>query len=261
MSTSWRATSPPPAMRCWTPTTSARPTCIRPGQIMKVPVAKAYVARTGDTLAGVAQRFSVSPSELAAAEPPLGPRRAAGRPADRPAVVDARPRSAAADGHPVHQPHTPRRPAAAPQRIRAVARLRHPGPAAADDGAGHRLPRRAGGRRRPRPRRALTDAADHRGGARPVRLAGARRHRQEVRPARHRPAQRRRRHQGAAGLRREGRRARRGGLRRQPGAGLRQPGADQARRRLGDGLRPPRQCQRADAPAGRRRARRWGRSA
>jgi murein DD-endopeptidase MepM/ murein hydrolase activator NlpD len=32
---------------------------------VKVPVAKAYVARTGDTLVGVAHRFSVSPSELA----------------------------------------------------------------------------------------------------------------------------------------------------------------------------------------------------
>jgi len=41
------------------------PFVIRPGQIIKVPVAKAYVARTGDTLAGVAQRFSVSASELA----------------------------------------------------------------------------------------------------------------------------------------------------------------------------------------------------
>jgi murein DD-endopeptidase MepM/ murein hydrolase activator NlpD len=41
------------------------PYVIRPGQIIKVPVAKAYVARTGDTLTGVAQRFSVSPSELA----------------------------------------------------------------------------------------------------------------------------------------------------------------------------------------------------
>ena len=41
------------------------PYVIRPGQIIKVPVAKAYVARTGDTLAGVAQRFSVSSSELA----------------------------------------------------------------------------------------------------------------------------------------------------------------------------------------------------
>ena len=41
------------------------PYVIRPGQIIKVPVAKAYVARTGDTLVGVARRFSVSPSELA----------------------------------------------------------------------------------------------------------------------------------------------------------------------------------------------------
>ncbi len=41
------------------------PYTLRPGQIVKVPVAKAYVARTGDTLVGVAHRFSVSPSELA----------------------------------------------------------------------------------------------------------------------------------------------------------------------------------------------------
>lgn len=41
------------------------PYVLRPGQIVKVPVAKAYVARTGDTLVGVAHRFSVSPSELA----------------------------------------------------------------------------------------------------------------------------------------------------------------------------------------------------
>jgi murein DD-endopeptidase MepM/ murein hydrolase activator NlpD len=38
---------------------------IRPGEIMKVPVAKAYVARGGDTLTGVARRFSVGVSELA----------------------------------------------------------------------------------------------------------------------------------------------------------------------------------------------------
>ncbi|HEY1425634.1 MAG TPA: LysM peptidoglycan-binding domain-containing M23 family metallopeptidase, partial [Caulobacteraceae bacterium] len=41
------------------------PYVIRPGQIIKVPVTKAYVARSGDTLVGVARRFSVSPSELA----------------------------------------------------------------------------------------------------------------------------------------------------------------------------------------------------
>ena len=38
---------------------------IRPGEIMKVPVAKAYVARGGDTLTGVARRFSVGVNELA----------------------------------------------------------------------------------------------------------------------------------------------------------------------------------------------------
>jgi murein DD-endopeptidase MepM/ murein hydrolase activator NlpD len=42
-----------------------RPYTIHPGQIMKVPVAKAYVARSGDTLAGVASRFAVGVSELA----------------------------------------------------------------------------------------------------------------------------------------------------------------------------------------------------
>jgi murein DD-endopeptidase MepM/ murein hydrolase activator NlpD len=41
------------------------PYLLRPGQILKVPVAKAYVARGGDTLSGVAKRFSVSPDELA----------------------------------------------------------------------------------------------------------------------------------------------------------------------------------------------------
>ncbi len=41
------------------------PYTIHPGQIMKVPVAKAYVARSGDTLFGVARRFSVGVDELA----------------------------------------------------------------------------------------------------------------------------------------------------------------------------------------------------
>ncbi|HZZ87544.1 MAG TPA: LysM peptidoglycan-binding domain-containing M23 family metallopeptidase, partial [Caulobacteraceae bacterium] len=41
------------------------PYTIHPGQIMKVPVAKAYVARSGDSLQGVARRFSVSVDELA----------------------------------------------------------------------------------------------------------------------------------------------------------------------------------------------------
>ena len=41
------------------------PFVIHPGQIIKVPVAKAYVARAGDTLSGVARRFSVSIDELA----------------------------------------------------------------------------------------------------------------------------------------------------------------------------------------------------
>jgi murein DD-endopeptidase MepM/ murein hydrolase activator NlpD len=38
---------------------------LRLGQILKVPVAKAYVAQSGDTLSGVARRFSVDASELA----------------------------------------------------------------------------------------------------------------------------------------------------------------------------------------------------
>ncbi|HXQ17886.1 MAG TPA: LysM peptidoglycan-binding domain-containing M23 family metallopeptidase [Caulobacteraceae bacterium] len=38
---------------------------IRPGQIMRVPVAKAYLARGGDTLTSVARRFSVGVDELA----------------------------------------------------------------------------------------------------------------------------------------------------------------------------------------------------
>ena len=38
---------------------------LRPGQILKVPVAKAYVARSGDTLIDVARRFSVGVDELA----------------------------------------------------------------------------------------------------------------------------------------------------------------------------------------------------
>jgi murein DD-endopeptidase MepM/ murein hydrolase activator NlpD len=38
---------------------------LRPGQIIKVPVAKAYVARGGDTLSAVARRFSVGVGELA----------------------------------------------------------------------------------------------------------------------------------------------------------------------------------------------------
>ena len=42
-----------------------RPYVIRPGQIIKVPVAKAYVAREGDTLSGVARRFQVNVGELA----------------------------------------------------------------------------------------------------------------------------------------------------------------------------------------------------
>ena len=41
------------------------PYLLRPGQIIKVPVAKAYVARSGDTLTGVAKRFSVGIGELA----------------------------------------------------------------------------------------------------------------------------------------------------------------------------------------------------
>jgi murein DD-endopeptidase MepM/ murein hydrolase activator NlpD len=41
------------------------PYVLRPGQILKVPVAKAYVAQNGDTLSGVAKRFSVSLDELA----------------------------------------------------------------------------------------------------------------------------------------------------------------------------------------------------
>lgn len=38
---------------------------LRPGEILKVPVAKAYVAEGGDTLSGVARRFSVEAGELA----------------------------------------------------------------------------------------------------------------------------------------------------------------------------------------------------
>jgi murein DD-endopeptidase MepM/ murein hydrolase activator NlpD len=41
------------------------PFVIHPGQIIKVPVARAYVARAGDTLSGVARRFSVGIDELA----------------------------------------------------------------------------------------------------------------------------------------------------------------------------------------------------
>jgi murein DD-endopeptidase MepM/ murein hydrolase activator NlpD len=41
------------------------PYLLHPGEILKVPVAKAYVARDGDTLAGVARRFSVNVDELA----------------------------------------------------------------------------------------------------------------------------------------------------------------------------------------------------
>jgi murein DD-endopeptidase MepM/ murein hydrolase activator NlpD len=41
------------------------PFVIHPGQIIKVPVAKAYVARGSDTLASVARRFSVNVGELA----------------------------------------------------------------------------------------------------------------------------------------------------------------------------------------------------
>lgn len=41
------------------------PSDLRPGQHLKVPVAKAYVADAGDTMITVARRFGVSPSELA----------------------------------------------------------------------------------------------------------------------------------------------------------------------------------------------------
>jgi murein DD-endopeptidase MepM/ murein hydrolase activator NlpD len=41
------------------------PYLLHPGQILKVPVAKAYVAQSGDTLNGVARRFSVGVGELA----------------------------------------------------------------------------------------------------------------------------------------------------------------------------------------------------
>ncbi|HUO12460.1 MAG TPA: LysM peptidoglycan-binding domain-containing M23 family metallopeptidase [Caulobacteraceae bacterium] len=41
------------------------PYLLHPGQILKVPVAKAYVAESGDTLSGVARRFSVEVGELA----------------------------------------------------------------------------------------------------------------------------------------------------------------------------------------------------
>jgi murein DD-endopeptidase MepM/ murein hydrolase activator NlpD len=41
------------------------PYVIHPGEIIKVPVAKAYVAESGDTLGGVARRFGVEESELA----------------------------------------------------------------------------------------------------------------------------------------------------------------------------------------------------
>jgi murein DD-endopeptidase MepM/ murein hydrolase activator NlpD len=41
------------------------PYVIKPGQIIKVPVAKAYVTQSGDTLVGIARRFSVGIGELA----------------------------------------------------------------------------------------------------------------------------------------------------------------------------------------------------
>jgi murein DD-endopeptidase MepM/ murein hydrolase activator NlpD len=41
------------------------PYLLHPGQILKVPVTKAYVAREGDTLGAVARRFSVNVEELA----------------------------------------------------------------------------------------------------------------------------------------------------------------------------------------------------
>jgi murein DD-endopeptidase MepM/ murein hydrolase activator NlpD len=42
-----------------------RPYLIHPGEILKVPVSKAYVAEAGDTLSGVARRFGVEADELA----------------------------------------------------------------------------------------------------------------------------------------------------------------------------------------------------
>jgi murein DD-endopeptidase MepM/ murein hydrolase activator NlpD len=41
------------------------PYVLHPGQILKVPVAKAYEAESGDTLTGIARRFSVEVGELA----------------------------------------------------------------------------------------------------------------------------------------------------------------------------------------------------
>ncbi len=38
---------------------------LRPGQVLKVPVAKAYIAERGDTLGGIAKRFGVEQGELA----------------------------------------------------------------------------------------------------------------------------------------------------------------------------------------------------
>ena len=41
------------------------PNSLRPGQHIKIPVAKAYLVQSGDTLAQVAKRFDLSPQELA----------------------------------------------------------------------------------------------------------------------------------------------------------------------------------------------------
>jgi murein DD-endopeptidase MepM/ murein hydrolase activator NlpD len=41
------------------------PNQLRPGQHLKIPVEKAYVAQSGDTLALIARRFQVSPAQLA----------------------------------------------------------------------------------------------------------------------------------------------------------------------------------------------------
>ena len=233
------------------------PYVIRPGQKLKGPATtdKAYVAESGDTLAGIAKRFNVSASALAKENnlrtgasvkkgqkvvlpdgyKDRGPDHGSPGPDRRVAgsrAVDQRP---AVQPAPLHAVGLGLQ-LSASQRA-GLGPADHPaaGPVAPDH----------------REQRTADRGRDHGRRPRPLRLAGAWRDHLGLWPQGHGPAQRRPQHPRLGRRAGQGRRLGRGGLRRQPGAGLRQPRAGQARRRLGHGLRAPGDHRRQDAPAGR----------
>jgi murein DD-endopeptidase MepM/ murein hydrolase activator NlpD len=89
---------------------------VRPGQILKMPVAKAYVVQSGDTLGDIAKRFSVSPLEIAELNHISS--RAALRPGEKlglpPSFIDRGPIRVAASA--AAQAAPPPQPASAPPR-------------------------------------------------------------------------------------------------------------------------------------------------